>query len=110
MLLSTHNNILGFIRIYRYNHETHYERNEQMKIGGGIFLMALGAILAFAVQDNWDVIDLTLIGYILLGAGVLVTLLGIIFATRKRTSVATTSSSVDPITGQGVTRSERAVD
>jgi hypothetical protein len=81
-----------------------------MKVGAGIFLMAVGAILAFAVADNWDVIDLTLIGYILLGAGFLVTILGIIFATRSRKATTTTRANVDPVSGEGVTQSERSIN
>lgn len=46
-----------------------------MGIGGGITLIVLGAILAFAVQDSISGIDLTMIGYICLGAGVLALIL-----------------------------------
>ena len=42
-----------------------------MGYGLGVFLLALGLILAFAVQDAIDAIDLTMIGYILAGAGLL---------------------------------------
>jgi hypothetical protein len=81
-----------------------------MRIGGGIFLMAVGAILAFAVRDNINAVDLTLVGYILLGAGLLVTLLSVVFASRGRRSVATNVTSRDPITGEGVSRTERRID
>ena len=37
-----------------------------MYIGGSIFLLALGAILAFAVQDNIQEVELTTVGYILM--------------------------------------------
>lgn len=42
-----------------------------MYIGGSIFLLALGAILAFAVQDRLEGVELTTIGYILMAAGAL---------------------------------------
>ena len=42
-----------------------------MYIGGSIFLLALGAILAFAVQDNIQEVELTTVGYILMAAGAL---------------------------------------
>lgn len=42
-----------------------------MRIGTSIVLIALGAILAFAVQDSIDAVDLTMVGYILLGVGAL---------------------------------------
>lgn len=47
-----------------------------MYIGGSIFLIALGAILSFAVRDNINEIDLVTTGYILMGAGAL----GLIFS------------------------------
>ena len=40
-----------------------------MSIGAGIFLMVVGGILAFAVQDSWDAVNLTVVGYILMLAG-----------------------------------------
>ncbi|MCD9199717.1 DUF6458 family protein [Aeromicrobium wangtongii] len=42
-----------------------------MYFGGSIALIALGAILSFAVRDNFNEIDLTVVGYILMAAGVL---------------------------------------
>lgn len=42
-----------------------------MGIGAGIFLLALGGVLAFAVSDRISGIDLTMVGYILMGAGAL---------------------------------------
>lgn len=80
-----------------------------MSIGSGIFLFVVGAILAFGVRDNWDVIDLTTIGYILMGAGVLVFLLGLVFTFRSRKSVSTTQTTVDPVSGEGVTHNERSI-
>ncbi len=42
-----------------------------MGIGGSITLMVVGAILAFAVRDNISGVDLSMVGYICLAAGVL---------------------------------------
>ena len=42
-----------------------------MGIGAGIFLLALGGVLAFAVSDRISGVDLTMVGYILMGAGAL---------------------------------------
>ncbi|WP_332664223.1 DUF6458 family protein [Aeromicrobium sp.] len=42
-----------------------------MYIGGSIFLLALGGILAFAVQDSIEGVELTTVGYILMAAGAL---------------------------------------
>lgn len=55
-----------------------------MGLGTGILLIVVGAILAFAVRDSWDVVDLTVIGYICLAAGVLAIILVLIMDARRR--------------------------
>lgn len=56
-----------------------------MGIGVGIFLAAIGAILAFAVGDNVDGVNMTAIGVILMIAGVIGVLLELmLFAPRRR--------------------------
>ncbi|GIG28430.1 DUF6458 family protein [Cellulomonas marina] len=56
-----------------------------MGIGTGIFLIVVGAILAFGVApDTWSVADLNVIGYILMGAGVLALVLSLVLM-RQRT-------------------------
>jgi hypothetical protein len=57
-----------------------------MAFGGSIFLLALGAILAFAVGNNQiGNVNVDLIGYILMAAGVLGIVLGLtIWAPRNR--------------------------
>jgi hypothetical protein len=40
-----------------------------MTMGMGIALVAIGAILRFAVQDSWDAVNLETVGVILMGAG-----------------------------------------
>ncbi|MET0468798.1 MAG: DUF6458 family protein [Aeromicrobium sp.] len=42
-----------------------------MYFGGSIALIAIGAILSFAVRDNINEIDLVVIGYILMAAGLI---------------------------------------
>ena len=42
-----------------------------MGIGTSIFLLAVGAILAFAVTDAISGVDLTVVGYILMAAGLI---------------------------------------
>ena len=45
----------------------------------------VGAILSFAVRDSWDVMDLTMVGYICMGVGVLALILAFVtLATRRR--------------------------
>ena len=57
-----------------------------MGIGTSIFLLAVGAILAFAVTDAISGVDLTVVGYILMGAGVLGLLLSMMWLDRSRRS------------------------
>lgn len=76
-----------------------------MSIGTGIVLFVIGAVLAFAVNiETGGVIELDLIGYLLMGAGFVVFLIGIILAVRKRESVTTVRSAVDPANGENVQR------
>jgi uncharacterized membrane protein len=64
-----------------------------MGYGLGVFLLAVGLILVYAVQDSLSGIDLTTVGWILVLAGVLVIVLTAVTMTRSRTSrsVATTT-------------------
>jgi len=64
-----------------------------VSIGVGIFLMVVGAILAFAVRDSWSAVDLTAVGYILMVAGVLGIVLSF-YITNKRRRVRT--DAIDP--------------
>ncbi|WP_308493731.1 DUF6458 family protein [Microbacterium terrisoli] len=77
-----------------------------MSIGLGIVLFVIGAILAFALHIDVSWIDLQLVGYILMGAGVIVVLIGIAFLLRRRRTVATSHTTVDPRTGDTVRRDE----
>ena len=63
-----------------------------MGYGLGVFLVAIGLILALAVQDAVDAIDLTMIGWILAAAGVLVVALTAVQANSRR-SVSTTATT-----------------
>lgn len=78
-----------------------------MSIGAGIFLIAVGAILTFAVNVDVQWVDLDMIGYILMAAGVVVVIIGIILAFRKRKSVVTRREGVDPRTGNRYDSTER---
>ena len=65
-----------------------------MGIGFGVFLIIAGAILAFGVKASFSDFDLTTIGYILMGGGVLVVLLSLIVLmprTRRARSTAVTT-------------------
>lgn len=55
-----------------------------MTIGTGIVLLVIGAILVFAVNVDVEYVNLDLIGYILMIAGGVVVLLGLIFMMTRR--------------------------
>ena len=81
-----------------------------MKIGGSIALIAIGAIVAFALPNYVGWLNLLMIGYILMGAGVLALILTIAFdrpgrlARLNRTSESRTV--LDPETGERIRRTE----
>ncbi|MEV7692374.1 DUF6458 family protein [Microbacterium sp. NPDC089189] len=76
-----------------------------MGIGSGIALFVIGAILAFALNiDTGGYVDLDLIGYILMGAGVVVFLISLILMLRRRQTETVARTAVDPGTGERVTR------
>jgi len=75
-----------------------------MSIGAGIVLFVIGAILAFALNVQLDWVNLDLVGYILMGAGVVIVLIGIVLLARRRQSESVTRTTVDPVAGEQVTR------
>ncbi|MFG2056455.1 DUF6458 family protein [Micromonospora sp. NPDC048930] len=61
-----------------------------MGIGASIFLIALGAIFAFAIDANLGWLDLNVVGWVLMLVGVVGLLLTMYFwNSRRRTVVAT---------------------
>ena len=64
-----------------------------MGYGLGVFLLAVGLILALAVADSIEAVDLTMAGWILALAGVLVIALTAFQANRTRRSSAVTRHS-----------------
>ncbi|MFB8893203.1 DUF6458 family protein [Microbacterium sp. NPDC006705] len=75
-----------------------------MSIGAGIALFVIGAILAFAVNVEVEWVNLDLIGYILMGAGALIFLIGLVLMVRRRQTETVSRTAVDPASGQRVTR------
>lgn len=57
-----------------------------MGIGSGIVLFVIGAILAFALNVTAEWVDLTMVGYLLMGAGALIFLISLILFARRRTA------------------------
>lgn len=74
-----------------------------MTLGFSIFLLALGAILAFAVNATVAGIDIHIVGWILMAAGLLGLIVSlVVFAPRRRRAVVETSGiayqAVAPVT------------
>ena len=82
-----------------------------MSIGTGIVLFVIGAILVFALDfDLGGVVNIDVIGYILMAAGAIVFLIGLVAMFRRRSAVSTTAVGADPVTGQRVERNVTEVD
>ncbi|MDQ1512767.1 MAG: hypothetical protein QOC59_609 [Microbacteriaceae bacterium] len=80
-----------------------------MSIGTGAVLFVIGAILAFAVHASLGFIELSTVGWILMVAGVVVFIVGLLLALRGRRTVST--SRVDGTgTGERVTQSSTNSD
>ena len=80
-----------------------------MSIGLGIVLFVIGAILAFALDLQVTGVDLDMVGYILMGAGAVVVIIGIILLAVRRRSVSSTRVVNDPATGDRVVRNDSSV-
>ena len=69
-----------------------------MGIGFSIFLIAVGAILVFAVNATVAGLDISIVGWILMGAGVVGLIVSlVIFAPRRRRTVTDTRTA--PVAG-----------
>jgi hypothetical protein len=80
-----------------------------MGYGLGVLLLAIGLILALAVRDSIEDIDLTLIGWILAGVGLLAIVLTAVTTMRARgSSSATTTTHSDG--SQTTTQSRHETD
>ncbi|MDI2097579.1 DUF6458 family protein [Ruicaihuangia caeni] len=81
-----------------------------MSIGFGVFLFVVGAILTFALQVEVDWISLDLVGWILMIAGVVTVLIGIVLMARRRRSTSVSRTEIDPGTGAAVRRDDNLSD
>ncbi len=79
-------------------------KDTTVSIGLGIFLFVVGAILTFALNFESEFINIDLVGYILMGAGLVTVIIGIALLARRRQSVSTTRSAVDPASGERITQ------
>jgi hypothetical protein len=60
-----------------------------MALGTGIFLLVVGAILAFAVRTDLSGLDLQVVGWICMGAGGLAILLSLVLNDRRANTTHT---------------------
>jgi hypothetical protein len=59
-------------------------------MGTGLLLVAVGAILRYAINDEWDAVNLETVGLILMIVGVIAFVVGALYAynvSRRRTTV-----------------------
>jgi hypothetical protein len=78
-----------------------------MYIGVGIFLIVVGAILAFALHASVGAVDVNMVGWICMAAGVLAIVLSLIVTNRRGVGAGGGYSSrrvshTDPATGTRV--------
>lgn len=81
-----------------------------MSIGLGIFLFVVGAILTFALNLEAGWINIDLVGYLLMGAGLVITIIGLAMLMRRRQSITTERSTVDPQAGTRVRQRSTETD
>ncbi|WP_022881035.1 DUF6458 family protein [Gryllotalpicola ginsengisoli] len=80
-----------------------------MSIGGGIFLIVVGAILTFALNVQVAWLNLDLVGYIFMFAGLVILIIGIALLFRRRRSTVVTRDGYTA-DGQRVSRADRSDD
>lgn len=81
-----------------------------MIIGFGLVLVVIGAILVFAVDAQVQGLDLTTVGWIVLGAGVVVFLIGLVMAIPRSRRARSTAITTDRAGRQWVTEREDRID
>ena len=69
-----------------------------MGIGGSIFLLVVGAILAFAVDADISGIDINIIGWILMAAGLVGLIITLWYWNSRRRTVVTRQTN-QPVNG-----------
>lgn len=71
-----------------------------MYIGSSLFLIAAGAILAWAVDVDWKSFDLAMAGYIIFGVGVLALLISFYMYQSKRKRMKEIQEMASPRPGR----------
>jgi hypothetical protein len=81
-----------------------------MSIGTGVVLFVIGAILVFALNFETEYVNLDMIGYILMVAGAIVFVIGLVLLARRRQAVTTSRTGTDSVTGERVQQRVTEVD
>ncbi|GHF03857.1 DUF6458 family protein [Pseudolysinimonas yzui] len=81
-----------------------------MSIGTGVVLFVIGAILVFALNFETEIVNLDMIGYILMGAGFIVFVIGLVLLARRRQAITTSRTGTDSVTGERVEQRITEVD
>jgi hypothetical protein len=74
-----------------------------MRIGTAIAMLVIGAILAFAVHVQIAAFNLSMIGYILMVAGLVLLVISLVIGLRGSSSTSTTRTGYDA-DGNAITR------
>ncbi len=78
-----------------------------MTMGTGLVLIAIGAILRYAVNDSIDEIDLETVGLILIAVGAVAFVVGAIYAFGRRGRVVREEVVERPVAERPVVERER---
>ena len=70
-----------------------------MYVGLGIFLLVVGAVLAFATSFGIHGVNLPVVGWILMAGGLLAIVLSLALSHRHRGAASRQVTQVDPVTG-----------
>ncbi len=80
-----------------------------MSMGFGVLLFVLGAVAAFALDVDLGWIDIKTAGYILMGAGFVVFMIGLALMFRRRQATSTSRTTIDPASGERITRRDTSI-
>ena len=72
-------------------------KEDVVGIGVSVFLLAVGGILAFGVSDRISGVDLTVVGYVLMGAGAIGIVVALMLANQRSRTVHTVEERRDPV-------------
>ena len=70
-----------------------------MSIGVSVFLIAVGAIFAFALKFDSRLVDLNVVGYVLMAAGVIGLAVTLMLRQRRRIRITQDGRTVDEVEG-----------